>query len=329
MVRGLRLGIAVLISWLINLVFAQKPEVWRDPSPHRVRFVAVEPNVKLEVLDWEGSGRPLILLNGAGGTAHGFDDFAPKLKALGHVYGITRRGSGASSAPTSGYDADRLGDDVLAVMDSMKIQNPVLVGESLGGEELSSVASRYPRRVAGLVYLDAAYQYAFDNGKGTTIQEQQSAIKPQIPVPEESDRASFKALQAWYTRVAGFTLPEAELRQGFNALPSGRVGAPRLPPTYADLILAGIRKYTNIPVPALALFAVPHDLGPWVNSLDAKTRDAMEAADVALTERQARAFEEGVPTARVVRLPHANHLVFDSNQADVLREMRAFLASLR
>jgi non-heme chloroperoxidase len=107
-------------------------------------------------------------------------------------------------------------------MNSLKIQNPVLVGESLGGEELSSVASRYPGRVAGLVYLDAAYQYAFDNGKGTTIQELQSAIKPQVSPPEESDRASFKALQAWYTRVAGFTLPEAELRQGFNALPNGR-----------------------------------------------------------------------------------------------------------
>jgi non-heme chloroperoxidase len=35
-----------------------------------------------------------------------------------------------------------------------------------------------------------------------------------------------------------------------------------------------------------------------------------------------------VPSARVVRVPHANHYVFLSNEAEVLQEMRAFLAGL-
>lgn len=48
-----------------------------------------------------------------------------------------------------------------------------------------------------------------------------------------------------------------------------------------------------------------------------------------LTERQAKAVEEGVPTARVVKLPGAHHYVYLSNEADVLREMRAFLSRLR
>jgi hypothetical protein len=58
-----------------------------------------------------------------------------------------------------------------------------------------------------------------------------------------------------------------------------------------------------------------------------KRWDTLEAADIALTEKQAKAFEDGVPTARVVRLPHANHVVFSSNEADVLKEMRTFLAA--
>ncbi len=53
-----------------------------------------------------------------------------------------------------------------------------------------------------------------------------------------------------------------------------------------------------------------------------------EAIPTAETEEQAEAFESGVPSARVVILPHANHYVFLSNEADVLREMRAFLAGL-
>jgi len=49
----------------------------------------------------------------------------------------------------------------------------------------------------------------------------------------------------------------------------------------------------------------------------------------AFKEKIAKAFENGVPSARVVRLPHANHYVFLSNEADVLREMNAFLATLK
>jgi hypothetical protein len=43
---------------------------------------------------------------------------------------------------------------------------------------------------------------------------------------------------------------------------------------------------------------------------------------------QAKAFETGLPSARVVRLYDASHYVFRSNEADVLREMEAFIASL-
>ncbi len=48
-----------------------------------------------------------------------------------------------------------------------------------------------------------------------------------------------------------------------------------------------------------------------------------------LTTKQAKAFEDGVPTAHVVRLPGADHYVYLSNEADVLREMKPFLSNLR
>jgi pimeloyl-ACP methyl ester carboxylesterase len=104
-----------------------------------------------------------------------FDDFAPKLTPSFHVYGITRRGFGESGFSPEGYGADRLGDDVLAVLDALKPEKPILVGHSLGGEELSSVAKRYPNWVSALVYLEAGYPYAFDNGKGPTMKEIEDA----------------------------------------------------------------------------------------------------------------------------------------------------------
>jgi pimeloyl-ACP methyl ester carboxylesterase len=101
------------------------------------------------------------LLAGLGNTAHIFDDFAPKLTSQYRVYGITRRRFGASSAPASRYTADKLGDDVLAVLDALKLERPVLVGHSIAGEELSSIGSRNPERIAGLIYLDVGYENAY------------------------------------------------------------------------------------------------------------------------------------------------------------------------
>jgi len=40
------------------------------------------------------------------------------------------------------------------------------------------------------------------------------------------------------------------------------------------------------------------------------------------------AFAAGIPSAKVIRLPNANHYVFRSNEAEVLRAMNDFLYKL-
>src|SRR5436853_3472878 len=114
-----------------------------------------------------------LSLAGGGFTAHVFDDFAPKLAASWHVYGITRRGFGTSGYSATQTPAERLGEDVVAVIDALKMNRPVLVGHSIADAEMSSVAKNHPDRIAGMVYLDAAYSYAFDNGKGANVNEMQ------------------------------------------------------------------------------------------------------------------------------------------------------------
>lgn len=55
----------------------------QQPEPHskppKIQFVEVEPGVRLEVLDWGGNGRPVVLLAGLGDTAHVYDQLARKL----------------------------------------------------------------------------------------------------------------------------------------------------------------------------------------------------------------------------------------------------------
>jgi len=310
---------------------ATKETAWLDPSPHRAQFIMVENNIKLEVLDWGGTGRPLVLLAGLGNTAHVFDKFAPKLSSAYHVYGITRRGFGASSAPSpSGdatYSADRLGDDVLAVLNALKLNRPVLAGHSLGGEELSSVASRHPERVAGLIYLDAGYAYAYYDRShgdlGIDLNDLQRKLEQLQPGKGPQDpRQLIEELLA--TTLPGFERGLKDRQRNLTEAPPAQP-TPALPPIQ-QAILAGTQKYTDIRVPALAIYAVPHATGQPYK--DDAARVAAEARDEANTGAQAKAFESGVPSARVVRLPHANHYVFFSNEADVLREMNAFLGTL-
>jgi non-heme chloroperoxidase len=99
-------------------------------------------------------------------------------------------------------------------------------------------------------------------------------------------------------------------------------------PAVLQAIMMGVQKYTDIPVPILAIYAVPHDLGSAAGA-DPAARAAQEARDEETTGAQAKAFESGLPSARVERIPHANHYVFRSNEADVLREMSAFVGGLK
>jgi non-heme chloroperoxidase len=112
-----------------------------------------------------------------------------------------------------------------------------------------------------------------------------------------------------------------------------------LPPAFAALlsspepaaqraIWAGVKKYTKISPPILAIFAVPPDFGALLGDNPSSVRAAFEAKEGANVEAQVKSFETGNPAARVVRLPHADHYVFRSNEEDVMREMKTFVGNL-
>jgi non-heme chloroperoxidase len=75
-----RLGRSVLLAFLAVPLYAQSSAVWKDPSPHITRFAPIDKDVRLEVLDWGGSGKPIVLLGGGGDAAHVYDDFAPSVE---------------------------------------------------------------------------------------------------------------------------------------------------------------------------------------------------------------------------------------------------------
>jgi non-heme chloroperoxidase len=316
---------------------ATKETAWAipaDPTQHMVQFVTVEPGVRLEVLDWGGSGRPLVFVPGLGDTAHVYDSFAPKFAGKYHVYGITRRGFGESSYPTpngENYSADRLGDDVLAVVDALHLNKPVLIGHSIGGEELSSIGSRYPKKVSGLIYLDPGYSAMYPRALGDTqldMIDVRKKIEQLLPYDPGGPEQPIEALLATLSQLEKDL--QGELKMKRDILGPASSSAPPIPqqpapPNATFAIFNEEQKYAAITVPSLAIFAVPHDRA--VPS-DPAHHAAAVAFELKRSTDMSNAFAAGVPSAKVIRLPNANHYVFRSNEAEVLRDMNDFLDQL-
>lgn len=310
---------------------------WRDPSPHHVQFVIVEYGVRVEVLDWGGTGRPLVLLTGSGNTAHIFDDFAPKLTPFFHVYAITRRGYGESSQPDTGYTEERLAQDVLQVLDALKIVSPVLVGHSAAGGELTRLGDEHSDRLAGLVYLEALA----DPADFPAANPEYLALYRNLPgpirdptLPSASDLKSFETYGQWQERTSGFANPEAESRNMYATNADGSVGAYKASTPYIQEAFgmgALKRDYSRIPVPILAINAAVGEKPKYEpkNDQERGAIDAFNAATVAYVARWKMNVQKAPGGVRFVDLPHANHYIFLSNEADVVRELRDFSAKLK
>lgn len=329
------------IAWMTSLFFVLNAaaQIQRtEANQTGIRLIAVEPGIQLEVKDWGGSGRPVVLLAGLGGTLHAFDGFATSLISKYHVYGITRRGFGASSAPApigDNYDADRLGDDVLSILDQLELQNPVLIGHSFAGEELSSICSRFPHRVAGLVYLDAANRYAFSPVHRGDFRIDTLELRRDLNASLDaiSPAEQKKALDRLQEMLPQFQSDLTEQNKLWARVPQ------MSSEHYADqakerstregqidkAALDGERRYTDLNCKILAIFALPHDHGLPPGA----KRDAVDAWEMQTFGPLADSFETNLPAARVVRIPHAKHAVFESNSAQVIAEINQFIQSLK
>ena len=176
----MRIWLAIIASFAFAAhVQAQTLSGKADTSPHKVKLITVAANVQLEVLDWGGDGPPLVLLTGLGDTAHVFDTFAQKFTDKHHVYAITRRGFGASSKPAptdENYASDRLADDVLAAIEALGLTRRILADHSIAGEELSSIGSRHPEKITGLIYLDETDGIGYYNPKTPVMVRVDTAV---------------------------------------------------------------------------------------------------------------------------------------------------------
>ena len=271
-------------------------------------MITVDRNVRLEVLDWGGTGRPILFV-GCYLTAHVYDEIAPKLSEQFRVLAVTRRGTGASDHPANGYDPRRRAEDIAEVIREARIEKPILIGNSCGGDILHTVGAEYPDLIGGLVYLDAAEDPTLTGDDYDLPPVDMANLPPKTGKP------------------APVTIPESERRQ---------MAEHPIDPSIRSAIVDDNRvrpAYSRIRVPVLSIDRTETleqtiaDYAPVNEPQRLAVRQVNEAKRARLRKWQGD-LRAGVPSARIVDLPGANLYMFLSNEADIIREVRAFAATL-
>jgi len=318
----MRTFIILLLAWFTSVCPVSATDAWTDKSPHKAGFITVN-GVRLNYLDWGGSGGTLLMLPGAGGSAHLYDELAPKFTDRFHVLGLTPRGQGQSEKPETGYDTATLVEDLRQFLDAMKIQRVVLVGHSLAGDQLTMFAAKYPRRVEKLVYLDAAY------GHSTNSMQLVGELWALFPPFPEHDNKSYDASKAWMKKYFRVMTPavEAFLRDTTVLHDDGRLeDATPMRVLKALLTFAEPNPaYSKVKAPALSFYVDDF----WPDLIPEENREKAAMVFKALKEDRAverERFRQGMPHARIVMLPDTSHAgCFIQREAEVVRDMRAFL----
>lgn len=304
-----------------------------DSSPHRAGTVTVD-GVRIEYLDWGGSGPTLVFYPGMGNSAHVFDGFAPRFTDQYRVIGVSRVGFGGSDQPErEGYAIAARVEQLRAVLDTLRLQHVVLAGHSLGGDEITGFATTYPTRTAGVIYLDAA----LDHSAAFNAEERLfSALGSIMPSPLAVELASPTGLQDYLRRLRGVEYPIGEVIATFLFDSAGSLVGPRTPNRVAQAIFANTPAldYRGVRAPALALYS---DWDPITvmfpflagDSLGiARTTAVVDSVLRPWVLRERERFAREVPQARVVASP-SHHYQFLREPVDTERLMRAFLATLR
>ncbi len=105
-----------------------------------------------------GEGKPtLVLLHGLAANGACWTGLAHFLEKEYDIILPDARGHGESSVPDSGYRYEDHANDVIGLINSLRLPPPVLLGHSMGGMTAAVVASRSPKLLRGLILADPTF----------------------------------------------------------------------------------------------------------------------------------------------------------------------------
>lgn len=256
-----------------------------------------------------GSGQPVVLIHGYPLDGSSWEKQTAALLDAGYrVITYDRRGFGKSSKPTEGYDYDTFAADLNTLLNTLDLNNVVLVGFSMGTGEVGRYLGTYgSARVARAAFLgslepfllktddnpDGVPQYVFDGLKEAVTADRYAFFTEFFKNFYNSDtflgtpRLSQEAVNASWNLAAG----------------AGAHASVAAQPTWLTDFRQDIPK---IDVPALILHGTADNILP--------------------IDSTGRLFAKALPSAECVEIEGAPHGLLWTHAAEVNEALLAFLS---
>jgi pimeloyl-ACP methyl ester carboxylesterase len=236
--------------------------------------------VEIAVTEFPNPGRPpVVLLHGLGSRGQSWWPVIDPLAARFHLYQLDLRGHGASGKPPAGYLVEHYAADLDAALDVLALEEPRIVGHSLGALAALVWASERPAQAAALVIEDPSLRVRPDIVEAFDGWQQLAALPPaqaaawyRQEYPDWSDEDCLRRAETITSTAPGVF---AELRaEAQEALARGT--------TDHMHILTGVQS------PTLLLYG-SQELGSMVAPADAER------------------FVQIMPRGRAIQIPGAGH----------------------
>ncbi|MEV7568595.1 alpha/beta fold hydrolase [Streptomyces tanashiensis] len=255
------------------------------------------------------AGQPVVLIHGFPLDGHSWERQSAALLDAGYrVITYDRRGFGQSSQPTSGYDYDTFAADLNTVMETLDLNDAVLVGFSMGTGEVARYVSTYGSgrvaKVAFLASLEPCLLKSDDNPDGVAPREFFDGVVAAVKADRYAYYTAF--FNDFYNldENLGTRISEEAVRHSWNtAARGGSFAASAAPATWYTDFRADI---PAVDVPALILHGTADRILP--------------------AEGTARPFHTALPSADYVEIEGAPHGLLWTHAEEVNTALLAFLA---
>ncbi|MCB8968061.1 MAG: alpha/beta hydrolase [Ardenticatenaceae bacterium] len=137
------------------------------------RFVDV--GFAMHVREWQplqpaAGKRPFLLVHGLASNARTWDAVGRRLALAGHwAIAIDQRGHGLSDKLDEGYDFTAVTQDIHTLLDKLGWAEPILAGQSWGGNVMLAFGARYPGRARQLIFVDGGFLHLQKRGPWETV----------------------------------------------------------------------------------------------------------------------------------------------------------------
>jgi 3-oxoadipate enol-lactonase/4-carboxymuconolactone decarboxylase len=238
-------------------------------------------------------GPVLVLSNSLGSSLAMWDDVVPALTDTYRTLRYDARGHGRSGSSDTPISIDDLADDLVALLDGLKIDKAHVAGLSLGGLTAQALATRHPERVASLILIATAAVFPppeFWHNRANVVRAEGPRVVVDSIVPR------------WFTEAFRARKPDAVERVRQDYLGIERAGYARC---CEALAAADLRERNRtIAAPTLVIAG---------------------SGDPVATPAMAEALRASIPDAELVVLGNVAHLISVERPEALAEKIRAFL----